>query len=88
MRKAAVAYINFFDNQLKQVIVEVEDDATWKEAYIQAMRDGLLDDGGDYDEANRNPDDANIEWVMAFETFDDMREEMLDSEQDLIVTFV
>jgi len=37
MKTAVVAYINFMEDELEQKAVQVEDSATWKDAYMAAF---------------------------------------------------
>ncbi len=81
MKKAAVASICFFDNEIKQLIVEVDDNATWKDAYVQAIREGL--GGGD-----AMPDEDLVEWVMNMpDDLEKARSEFGNGEMDICVTF-
>ena len=81
MKYAAVAKISFFDNDMKQLIVEVEDGATWKSAYFEALRLGLL--GGD-----KQITDEETDWLESLS--DDMgkaRYELSGADMDICVTF-
>ena len=80
MKIAAVAAISFFDNVILQKIVEVEDNATWKEALSKAIVDGLF--GEVTSDENRN------EWIFGLS--DDItiaRRSLGDGEMDICVTF-
>lgn len=76
MKKAVVAYISFFDNEIKQEVVEVGDDATWKDAYIASSF---------VDSSNKN----NVEWVKSLpDNEEEARRELMNGELDVVVTFV
>jgi hypothetical protein len=80
MKIAAVATISFLDNELKQMMLEMDDEATWKDTYIEALESGLNDDG-------KNKD--HCDWVMSLD--DDLsvaRQELINAEMDVMVTFV
>ncbi len=77
MYKAAVAVISFFDNEIKQTIVECEE-KSWKSAYGVAINE--LFEGVDNDQ---------MEWVMSLpDEMADARVEMFSGEMDFCVTWV
>lgn len=77
MKIAAVAIISFFENTIKQVVVQVHDNDGWKEAFAEAMRHGLYD--GDPDQEA---------WIMGLpDSIDDARIELCNGGMDLCVTF-
>lgn len=77
---AAVAVISFFDNTIHQKIVEVADDATWKEAYAKAIADGLMEGS----EASPERDD----WIAGLpDELAVARQALFDADMDLAVTF-
>ena len=76
---AAVASISFFDNVIYQQIVEVEEGATWKDAYLAAMKNGLF---------NTKYDPNVAKWIS--ELPDDLHEArklLSDGDMDICVTF-
>ena len=78
MKIAAVTYINFFDNEMFQKIVHVDDESTWKDAFIKAIEDGLIP----------SFDGEWIEWITSMsDDLTEARHEMWDGEIDVIVTF-
>lgn len=81
MKIAAVAAISYFDNEIKQKIIEVKDNATWKDAFSAALKVGLL---GDYHER----DEAQEDWILGLpDELEEARAELGDGEMDLCVTF-
>jgi hypothetical protein len=79
MKIAAVATISFLDNELKQMMLEMDDEATWKHAYVEALESGL---DGDFDK-------DHSDWVHSLD--DDLsvaRQEFSNCEMDVLVTFV
>lgn len=76
--KAAVAFISFFDNDMKQEIVDVEDNATWKDAYAKF----LVKTKQKVDLDMRN-------WIMDMpDDLNEAREHLIDGEMDVVVTFI
>lgn len=76
MKFAAVAEISFFENIILQSIVEVEDDATWKDVYLK------------YYERKESKDQNVIDWVMGMpDDLDEARSQLADGEMDICVTF-
>ena len=77
MYKAAVAVISFFDNEIKQTIVECEE-KSWKSAYEAAIN-----------ELFEGVDDDHMEWAMSLPyEMADARVEMGNGEMDFCVTWV
>lgn len=78
--KAVVAYMNFFDNDLKQMVVEV-DKKDWKEAYVLAITEGVTGSKVDKEEAVKNVSrlSNNIE---------DAKRDSFDGEELFEVTFI
>lgn len=77
MRVAVVAEISFFDNVILQKVVEVEDGATWKDAYVK-----YLSQKEDYDE-------GYADWVETLPNdLADARHELNNGEIDICVTFI
>ena len=84
MKIASLAYINFMDNELKQKIVEVEDNASWKDVFVKCYDIVHGENEPDFNHKN----DAFNEWVLALD--DDLEKArfgLIDSEIDIIVTF-
>jgi len=80
MKKACVAYINFFENIIKQAIVDTNSD-DWKEALTTAVVNGVM--GRDI-----NSDDIT-EWVKTLpDNMEDARCEFADADMDFVVTFI
>ena len=75
--KAVVAYISFFENELKQVVVDVVGQ-DWKEAYRQALPSLFGKTDEDFDS-----------WILSLpEDLEEARNEMGDGEMDISVVFI
>lgn len=76
MKLAVVAELNFFDNVINQKAVYVEDDSTWKDAYIEfTKKNGTFND--DY-----------IEWIgLMSDNFDEAREEFANGEMEVSIIY-
>lgn len=85
MKIAAFTYVNFFDNEMKQKIVEVENDATWKDVFVKCF-DVIVDKK---EPENDHDDDGFLKWVLESlsDDLNEARVEMVDGEIDIIVTF-
>lgn len=80
MKIAAIASISFFENDITQMIIQVEDDATWKDVFAKACEDGLYGD---------DPDRNQKEWIMGLpDSLDEARGELGDGEMDISVVFL
>jgi len=69
MKRFAVSYINFVDNQLSTKIIESEN---WKSA-ILARLDGMV-------EGNPKRIEENHTWLDRFETLEEVKEAIFDGD--------
>lgn len=80
---AAVTEINFFDNHMIQQIVQVSDDATWKDAYVEFLKTKNKDDEVFME------DDVYMEWMLGLsDDLEEARDDLYNSEMDVVVTFI
>ena len=80
MKKACVGYISFFENDMKQMIVDVDSD-NWKDALIAAIINGIAGDAGDIGDM--------IEWIKTLSgDMDEARSEFTNADMDFSVIFV
>lgn len=85
MRLAAVAAISLFNNSIKQKIVEISEDATWKDAFTEAMSKGLTEEIGVDETGDGKRFSA---WIKNMpENLAEARVELGDGEMDICVTF-
>lgn len=80
--KAVVAYFSFFENELKQTLVEdLPEDANWKDAYLKAMPK-LRNEAVNSDEDYR-------QWVEGLdEDLSIAGEELCNGEETISVVFI
>lgn len=76
MKKVAVAFMDQYDLEIVQKVVEVADNATWKDALKKAYEVGLCNECVMEVMANLSDD------------LDEARLEMAEREIDLCVTFI
>lgn len=80
MKIAAIAYVSFFENEVKQRILEVEDNATWKDVLILCA-DLIIPEGVD-------SDPGCCEWLLNLDDdLDKAREDLSDADMDLAISF-
>lgn len=83
MKMAAVTEINFFDNHMIQQIVQVSDDATWKDAYVEFLKIK------NKDEEAFMEDDVYMTWMLDLsDDLEEARDDLYNSEMDVVVTFI
>ena len=83
MKKAVVSYISFGENNLISICVEVEDEATWKDAAMVGHANGL---GGKF---NAETLDSTREWYDSMsDDMEEAKEEMFSGDLQLNVIFV
>ena len=76
MKIASIAEISFFDNVILQKIIEVDDNATWKDAYIAYLKD------------KEETDSDYSQWVLTMpDDLEQARIELGNGEMDVCVTF-
>lgn len=78
MKYAAVAVISFFDNEIRQGVIEVDGDADWKETLVSAFKEGVL--GEDYRE--------QADWVQSLPDEEkEAKEEFFNGDMAFAITF-
>jgi len=78
--KAVVAYINLMDNELKQVLVNI-DEKNFKDALMEACKNGLMGDKGATTE--------NLSWIASLpDDEEEIKEIFFDADAHVSVLFI
>ena len=83
MKIAAFCIVDYFDSNMRQVIVQTKDDAIWKHVYFKAVKAGMFDD------CSAKVSKKREEWILSLpDDYEEARKAFHEVNGDMIVSWL